>query len=242
MEKAIEIKNLSKIYKDVRAVDGLSLTVEKGELFGLLGVNGAGKTTLVKMLSCLVLPTSGDAFVLGSSIINEADKVKQKIGISPQETAVAKKLTVEENLDLMAGAHGFDKEKRIKKTEEMIAEFGLESVRKKAAEKLSGGWQRKLSIAMALVSEPEVLFLDEPTLGLDVFARRELWKVIEELKSKVTVVLTTHYMEEAENLSDRICVMKNGKIIDIGTAKELMKKTNTDKFEDAFIKIVEERK
>lgn len=242
MEKAIEIKNLSKIYKDVRAVDGLSLTVEKGELFGLLGVNGAGKTTLVKMLSCLVLPTSGDAFVLGSSIITEADKVKQKIGISPQETAVAKKLTVEENLDLMAGAHGFDKEKRIKKTEEMIAEFGLDSVRKKAAEKLSGGWQRKLSIAMALVSEPEVLFLDEPTLGLDVFARRELWKVIEELKRKVTVVLTTHYMEEAENLSDRICVMKNGKIIDIGTAKDLMKKTNTDKFEDAFIKIVEECK
>lgn len=242
MEKAIEIKNLSKIYKDVRAVDDLSLTVEKGELFGLLGVNGAGKTTLVKMLSCLVLPTSGDAFVLGSSIITETDKVKQKIGISPQETAVAKKLTVEENLDLMAGAHGFDKEKRAKKTEEMIAEFGLESVRKKAAEKLSGGWQRKLSIAMALVSEPDVLFLDEPTLGLDVFARRELWKVIEELKDKVTIVLTTHYMEEAENLSDRICVMKNGKIIDIGTAKELMQKTNTDKFEDAFIKIVEECK
>ena len=240
MEKAIEIKNLSKIYKDVRAVDDLSLTVEKGELFGLLGVNGAGKTTLVKMLSCLVLPTSGDAFVLGNSIITETDKVKQKIGISPQETAVAKKLTVEENLDLMAGAHGFYKEKRTKKTEEMIAEFGLESVRKKAAEKLSGGWQRKLSIAMALVSEPEVLFLDEPTLGLDVFARRELWKVIEELKGKVTIVLTTHYMEEAENLSDRICVMKNGKIIDIGTTKELMQKTNTDKFEDAFIKIVEE--
>ena len=242
MEKAIEIKNLSKIYKDVRAVDGLSLTVKNGELFGLLGVNGAGKTTLVKMLSCLVLPTSGDAFVLGSSIITETDKVKQKIGISPQETAVAKKLTVEENLDLMAGAHGFDKEKRAKKTEEMIAEFGLETVRKKAAEKLSGGWQRKLSIAMALVSEPEVLFLDEPTLGLDVFARRELWKVIEELKGNVTIVLTTHYMEEAENLSDRICVMKNGKIIDIGTAKELMQKTNTDKFEDAFIKIVEEYK
>ena len=242
MEKAIEIKNLSKIYKDVRAVDDLTLTVKKGELFGLLGVNGAGKTTLVKMLSCLVLPTSGDAFVLGNSIITETDKVKQKIGISPQETAVAKKLTVEENLDLMAGAHGFDKEKRAKKTEEMIAEFGLETVRKKAAEKLSGGWQRKLSIAMALVSEPEVLFLDEPTLGLDVFARRELWKVIEELKGKVTIVLTTHYMEEAENLSDRICVMKNGKIIDIGTAKELMQKTNTDKFEDAFIKIVEECK
>ena len=241
MEKAIEIENLSKIYKDVRAVDGLSLTVKKGELFGLLGVNGAGKTTLVKMLSCLVLPTSGDAFVLGNSIITEADKVKQKIGISPQETAVAKKLTVEENLDLMAGAHGFDKE-RAKKTEEMIAEFGLETVRKKAAEKLSGGWQRKLSIAMALVSEPDVLFLDEPTLGLDVFARRELWKVIEELKGKVTIVLTTHYMEEAENLSDRICVMKNGKIIDIGTAKELIQKTNTDKFEDAFIKIVEECK
>lgn len=242
MEKAIEIKNLSKIYKDVRAVDDLSLTVKKGELFGLLGVNGAGKTTLVKMLSCLVLPTSGDAFVLGNSIITETDKVKQKIGISPQETAVAKKLTVEENLDLMAGAHGFDKEKRAKKTEEMIAEFGLETVRKKAAEKLSGGWQRKLSIAMALVSEPDVLFLDEPTLGLDVFARRELWKVIEELKGKVTIVLTTHYMEEAENLSDRICVMKNGKIIDIGTANELMQKTNTDKFEDAFIKIVEECK
>lgn len=242
MEYAIEIENLSKLYKDVKAVDGLTLSVKKGELFGLLGVNGAGKTTLVKMLSCLVLPTFGDAKILGKSIIAEQSAVKGVIGISPQETAVAKNLTVEENLDLMAGAHGLEKAMRRQRVEDMIKEFGLQDVRKKSAGKLSGGWQRKLSIAMALVSQPQVLFLDEPTLGLDVFARRELWRVIEGLKSKITIILTTHYMEEAEKLSDRICIMKNGKIIDIGTSSELVEKTGSDKFEDAFIKIVEESK
>lgn len=242
MEYAIEMENLSKLYKDVKAVDGLTLSVKKGELFGLLGVNGAGKTTLVKMLSCLVLPTSGDAKILGKSITAEPSEVKGVIGISPQETAVAKNLTVEENLDLMAGAHGLEKTMRRQRVEEMIKEFGLQDVRKKSAGKLSGGWQRKLSIAMALVSQPQVLFLDEPTLGLDVFARRELWRVIEGLKGKITIILTTHYMEEAEKLSDRICIMKNGKIIDIGTSSELVEKTGSAKFEDAFIKIVEESK
>lgn len=242
MEYAIEIENLSKLYKDVKAVDGLTLSVKKGELFGLLGVNGAGKTTLVKMLSCLVLPTSGDAKILGKSLTAEPSEVKGVIGISPQETAVAKNLTVEENLDLMAGAHGLEKTMRRQRVEEMIKEFGLQDVRKKSAGKLSGGWQRKLSIAMALVSQPQVLFLDEPTLGLDVFARRELWRVIEGLKGKITIILTTHYMEEAEKLSDRICIMKNGKIIDIGTSSELVEKTGSAKFEDAFIKIVEESK
>lgn len=241
MEYAIEIDNISKEYKDVMAVDNLSLRVKKGELFGLLGVNGAGKTTLVKMLSCLIMPTSGDAKILGKSIITQSDEVKKIIGISPQETAVAKNLTVEENLELMAGAHGLDKANRRKKTEDIIAEFGLQEVRKKTAGKLSGGWQRKLSLAMALVSEPQVLFLDEPTLGLDVFARRDLWRVIESLKG-VTIILTTHYMEEAETLSDRICIMKKGKIVDIGTARELTEKTGSAKFEDAFIKIVEESK
>ena len=239
MENAIVIENLTKRYKDVVAVNDLSLTVKKGELFGLLGVNGAGKTTLAKMLTCLVKPDSGDAFVGGISIMTAPEKVKEKIGISPQETAVAKNLSVKENLDLIAGAYGFDKKKRAEKVDEVIAEFGLEEIKSKAAGKLSGGWQRRLSIAMALIGEPEVLFLDEPTLGLDVFARRELWNVIESLKGKITIVLTTHYMEEAENLAGRICVMKSGKIVASGTAQELIAMTNTSKFEDAFIAIVE---
>ncbi len=240
MDNAIEIRNLTKKYKDVTAVDDLTLSVGQGELFALLGVNGAGKTTLAKMLSCLILPTSGSAEVLGCDVIKEPEKVKEVIAISPQETAVAKNLSVKENLELMAGAHGFDKEKRKRKVNELISGFGLEEVRDKYAGKLSGGWQRRLSIAMALIGEPKVLFLDEPTLGLDVFARRELWRIIESLKGKITVVLTTHYMEEAEKLSDRLCIMKNGRIIAIGTATEMIEKTETSSFDDAFVKIVEE--
>ena len=240
MDNAIEITNLTKKYKDVTAVDDLSLTIGQGELFALLGVNGAGKTTLAKMLSCLILPTSGSAKILGYDVVKEPVKVKELIAISPQETAVAKNLTVQENLGLMAGVSGFDKEKRDRKVRELIEDFGLEEVRNKYAGKLSGGWQRRLSIAMALIGEPKVLFLDEPTLGLDVFARRELWRIIESLKGKITVVLTTHYMEEAEKLSDRLCIMKKGKIIAIGTANQMVLKTGASSFEDAFVKIVEE--
>ena len=236
--EAIRIEGLTKKYRDVTAVDDLSLCIHKGELFSLLGVNGAGKTTTVKMLCCLVKPTSGDAFLLDKSIVNEAAEVKSVIGVSPQETAVAPNLTTEENLELMCGVHGFSKEKTEYKINDIRDRLGLNEVMKKKAGKLSGGWQRRLSIAMALIGEPEILFLDEPTLGLDVLARSELWDIVKSLKGKVTVVLTTHYMEEAEELSDRIGIMRSGRLLALGTAEELKEKAGREKFEDAFISIV----
>lgn len=236
--EAVRIEGLTKKYRDVTAVDDLSLCIHKGELFSLLGVNGAGKTTTVKMLCCLVKPTSGDAFLLDKSIVNEAAEVKSVIGVSPQETAVAPNLKTEENLKLMCGVHGFSKEKTEYKINDIRDRFGLNEVMKKKAGKLSGGWQRRLSIAMAIIGEPEILFLDEPTLGLDVLARSELWDIVKSLKGNVTVVLTTHYMEEAEELSDRIGIMKSGRLLALGTAKELKKKAGREKFEDAFISIV----
>lgn len=235
---AIRIDGLTKKYKDVVAVDNLSLSVHKGELFSLLGVNGAGKTTTIKMLSCLTQPTSGDAFLNGKSISKDAAAVKSLIAVSPQETAVASGLSVRENLELMCGVHGFTKEKQNAKIAELTELLGLESVIKKKAGKLSGGWQRRLSIAMALVSEPEILFLDEPTLGLDVLARSDLWDLIRSLKGKVTIILTTHYMEEAEALSDRIAIMKDGKLLMCDTADKIKEAANTDNFEQAFIRIV----
>jgi ABC-2 type transport system ATP-binding protein len=235
---AIKIENLTKTYKDVVAVDGLNLTVRKGELFSLLGVNGAGKTTTIKMLSCLTQPTSGDAFLLGKSITKDAAGVKAVIAVSPQETAVAPGLSVKENLELMCGVQGFSKEKRIAKIAELTELLGLESVSKKKAGKLSGGWQRRLSIAMALISEPKILFLDEPTLGLDVLARSDLWDIIRSLKGQVTIILTTHYMEEAEALSDRIAIMKGGKLLICDTAENIKKMAGEDNFEQAFIRIV----
>ena len=235
---AIKIDNLTKKYKDLVAVDHLNLTVKEGELFSLLGVNGAGKTTTIKMLSCLTKPNSGDAFLGGESIVTTPKKVKNIIGVSPQETAVAPNLTVKENLELMCGVHNFSKEKKVAKVNELAEQFDLNSILNKKAGKLSGGWQRRLSIAMALISEPKILFLDEPTLGLDVIARSELWDNIRQLKGKITIILTTHYMEEAEALSDHIAVMKGGKLLALGTVDELKKQTNEDKFEDAFIQIV----
>ena len=238
MKNAIEIRNLTKDYKDVRAVDNLNLEIREGELFALLGVNGAGKTTTIKMLCCITKPESGDALLKGNSICSDSEKVKSIIGVSPQETAVAKNLSVTENLQLMCGVHGFDKNTSEKKIASMIEQFSLQKVKDKKACKLSGGWQRRLSIAMALISDPEILFLDEPTLGLDVIARSELWDKIRSLKGKMTVILTTHYMEEAEELSDRIGVMRDGHLLAIGTAAELKKQTGKEKFEDAFIALV----
>jgi len=235
---AIRIENLTKIYKDVIAVDGLSLSIRQGELFSLLGVNGAGKTTTIKMLSCLTQPTSGDAFLNDKSITKEPSAVKSIIAVSPQETAVAPGLTVKENLELMCGVHGFSKEKRNAKIEELNSLLGLDSVLQKKAGKLSGGWQRRLSIAMALISEPEILFLDEPTLGLDVLARSDLWDLIRSLKGQITVILTTHYMEEAEALSDRIAIMAAGKLLICDTAENIKKAAETESFEQAFIHIV----
>ena len=238
MSQAIEIKKLTKQYASKRAVDMVSLSIQEGELFALLGVNGAGKTTLIKMLSCLTKPTSGDASLFGKSIITEPQQVKQLIAVSPQETAIAPNLTVRENLELMAGVHGFNKEKTKLKTDELIQKFSLQPFEKQRSKTLSGGWKRRLSIAMALISEPKILFLDEPTLGLDVLARRELWTVIEQLKETTTIILTTHYLEEAEALSDRICIMKDGQIKAIGSASQLIEKANSTCFEDAFIKFV----
>ena len=235
---AIKIIGLTKKYKDVIAVDNLSLTVNEGELFSLLGVNGAGKTTTIKMLSCLTKPTDGDALLHGKSIISDTNDIKSIIAVSPQETAVAPGLSVLENLELICGVHGFTKEKRNEKIKELTELLGLDSVINKKAGKLSGGWQRRLSIAMALISEPKILFLDEPTLGLDVIARSDLWDIISSLKGKVTIILTTHYMEEAEALSDRIAIMKDGKLLICDTAEKIKETTGENTFEKAFISVV----
>ena len=236
----IKTMELVKQYKKVTAVDKLHLEIKQGELFSLLGVNGAGKTTTIKMLTCLTKPTSGDAMVGGYSITKDAKQVKRLIGVSPQETAVAPNLSVKENLELICGIHGFSKEKTRNKIGELSEQFTLDSVLLRKAGKLSGGWQRRVSIAMALIGEPEILFLDEPTLGLDVIARHELWELIRFLKGKITIILTTHYMEEAEALSDRIGIMKSGRLLAVGTAEELKGKVGTDDFETAFVSIVKE--
>lgn len=232
---AIEIVDLTKQYGNRTAVNSINFTIKQGELFALLGVNGAGKTTTIKMLSCLISPTSGDALLLGDSIVKNPQSVKQKLNVSPQETAVAPNLTVKENLVMIAGIYGIKKDEIEKKVTEMLDVFGLSEVSSDKAKTLSGGMQRRLSIAMALISNPQILFLDEPTLGLDVLARRELWNAIEKLKGKVTIILTTHYLEEAESLSDRIAIMNKGEIKAIGTASDLKSKTGTEKLEDAFI-------
>lgn len=236
----IKTVELVKHYKNLTAVNNLNLEIRQGELFSLLGVNGAGKTTTIKMLTCLTKPSNGDAFVGGYSITTQSEQVKQLIGVSPQETAVAPNLTVKENLELICGIYGFSKEKAKKRIEKLCGQFALDSVLKRKAGKLSGGWQRRVSIAMALISEPKILFLDEPTLGLDVIARHELWDVIRSLKGKATVILTTHYMEEAETLSDRIGIMKDGKLLAVGTVEELEQKAGTNDFEAAFVSIVKE--
>lgn len=236
--EAIRIEALTKQYKDLIAVDKLSLCVEEGELFSLLGVNGAGKTTTIKMLSCLTEPTSGDAYLLGKSICKDSADVKSFISVSPQETAVAPGLSVRENLELMCGVHGFSREKKNARIKELTALLGLENISAKKAGKLSGGWQRRLSIAMALISEPKILFLDEPTLGLDVLARSDLWDIIRSLKGKVTIILTTHYMEEAEALSDRVAIMKDGKLLICDSPENIKEKAGTENFEEAFVRIV----
>ena len=238
--QAIKTMELVKQYKNIVAVDKLDLEIRQGELFSLLGVNGAGKTTAIKMLSCLTKPTRGDAIVGGYSITKEAEKVKCLIGVSPQETAVAPNLSVKENLELICGIFGFSKEKTQEKVRELAEQFSLNEVMQRKAGKLSGGWQRRVSIAMALISEPQILFLDEPTLGLDVLARHDLWEVIRSLKGKITIILTTHYMEEAEALSDRIGIMKSGHLLAVGTVEELNTKAETDDFETAFVSIVKE--
>ena len=232
---AIETNKLTKKFKEKTAVNGINLKINEGELFALLGTNGAGKTTTIKMLSTLILPTEGEIKILGLDILKDRQKIKEILNVSPQETAIAPNLSVKENLEFMAGVYQIpNKEEKIN---ELVKLFKLEEVLKQKAKTLSGGWQRKVSIAIALINEPKILFLDEPTLGLDVIARKELWNVIEKLKGKITIILTTHYMEEAESLSDRIGIMAKGNLVDVGTAEELIKKVGTKNFEDAFVKI-----
>ena len=232
---SIEIKKLTKKFKDKIAVNGIDLNIKEGELFALLGTNGAGKTTTIKMLSGLILPTSGDIKIENMDMKKDVFKIKEILNVSPQETAIAPNLSVKENLEFMAGVYQIDNKE--KKINELIKMFKLDEVLNKKAKTLSGGWQRKVSIAISLINDPKILFLDEPTLGLDVIARKELWKIISSLKGKITIILTTHYMEEAESLSDRIGIMSNGNLVDIGTAKELIKKTKAKNIEDAFISI-----
>ncbi len=233
---AIRILGLTKEYAGRRVVDSLELTVPAGELFALLGVNGAGKSTTIKMLSCLTVPTQGDAELMGHSVRTDSHRAKEILAVSPQETAIAPNLTVRENLELMAGIYGRP-EGRV---DEVTAQLGLDEWAKARAKTLSGGWQRRLSIAMALVSQPEVLFLDEPTLGLDVLARRELWSVIRGLKGRTAIILTTHYLEEAESLADRIGIMNRGRLRAVGTAEELKALAGRDSFEDAFVALAGE--
>ncbi len=231
----IQITNLTKKYKEKIAVNNINLTIKEGELFALLGTNGAGKTTTIKMLSTLILPTEGEIKIAGYDIAKDSVKIKEIVNVSPQETAIAPNLTVKENLDFMAGVYKI--KNKNEKIDELVKTFKLQEVLKQKAKTLSGGWQRKLSIAISLINDPKVLFLDEPTLGLDVLARRELWTVIESLKGKITIILTTHYMEEAESLSDRVGIMDKGNLIAVGTVKELMQKAGTNNFEEAFVKI-----
>ena len=235
---AIDIQAITKRYGDTLAVDRLTLSVPQGGLFALLGVNGAGKSTLIRMLCGLTKPTSGDALLLGKSVAREAGAVHALVGVSPQETAVAPNLTARENLELMAGAYGLADARR--RADDIIAAFRLDQVEKKPARTLSGGWQRRLSIAMALVSDPKILFLDEPTLGLDVIARRELWGHIRRVKEKATIVLTTHYLEEAESLADQVGVMARGRLVATGRPAELVEKSGAASFEDAFIALAGE--
>ena len=218
---AIQTLSLSKNFGEFTAVDGVGLYIRPGELFSLLGPNGAGKTTTIKMLCCLLKPTGGTATVMGHDIEKAPLSVKGAIDISPQETAIAERLTAWENLSLMAGINGLEKQAAKKRSGELLEMMGLTGRAKERVKKYSGGMKRRLSIAMALVSDPQVLFLDEPTLGLDPQSRRAIWEYIEQLKGKTTIVLTTHYLEEADALADRVGVIDEGKVVALGTPSEL---------------------
>lgn len=232
----IEIKDITKKYHSLVAVNHVNLTIQDVELFGLLGVNGAGKTTLISMLSTLVQPTSGTASLMGYDLIKEKEEIKKIMSVSPQETAIAPLLTVKENLSFFSEIYEMND---LAYLEKIIHLFHLEEVLNKKAKTLSGGYKRRLSIAISLLSKPKVLFLDEPTLGLDVFARRELWKIILSLKGKITIVLTSHYLEEIEALCDRIAVIHKGNIIFEGKIEEMKEQTQKENIEDAFIALIE---
>jgi ABC-2 type transport system ATP-binding protein len=230
----IKINNISKDYKNIKALNNISLSINEGELYGLLGVNGAGKTTLLKILSGLTNPTNGD-FVVGGFTNKNMDEIKKIIDISPQESAVAKNLTVKENLRFFQDLYNKRDDNYLK---EIIDDLGLNEVINQRAKTLSGGYQRRLSIALGLISKPKILLLDEPTLGLDVIARRELWKIVNKFRGKITIILTSHYLEEIEALCDRVAILSKGNLLIEGTIDEIKEKTNESSFEEAFVKIV----
>ena len=233
----ITIDNVCKNYKAKKALDNVSLNIKNGELFGLLGVNGAGQTTLIKILCGLTRKTSGTITINNFNLDKEIDKIKEIIDISPQETSVANNLTVKENLEFFANI--YNNNDNANTINEIVDIFNLNEALNQRAKTLSGGYKRRLSIAIALISKPKILFLDEPTLGLDVFARRELWNIIKKLQKNITIILTSHYLEEIENLCDRVAILSNGKLLKTGTIEEIKQITNTQNFEDAFIKLVE---
>lgn len=230
----IKINNVSKDYKNIKALNNINLSINEGELYGLLGVNGAGKTTLLKILSGLTNQTNGD-FIVGGFTNKNMDDIKRIIDISPQESAVAKNLTVLENLKFFQDLYNQKDDNYLK---EIIDDLGLNEVINQRAKTLSGGYQRRLSIALGLISKPKILLLDEPTLGLDVIARRELWKIVSKFKGKITIILTSHYLEEIEALCDRVAILSKGNLLIEGTINEIKEKTNESSFEEAFVKIV----
>lgn len=239
---SIKIVDLTKKFGSLVAVDNISLDIEDNQIFALVGLNGAGKTTLIKMLSCLIKPTSGDAFIFDKSILKNAQEIKQEINIAPQETSIAPNLTVFENLVFICQIYGFNKQNAVKKSEEMLKLFSLEEKKNVLSKKLSGGQQRRLGIAMAIISNPKILFLDEPTLGLDIVARRSLWEIINKIKERTTIILTTHYLDEVVHLATKVAVMSNGKIVANDTVENIIKSTKSSNFEDAFLLLTQKEK
>ena len=232
----IKIQNLCKRFGNFTAVDNLSLHIKKGEVFALLGLNGAGKSTTIGILCGLIEKTSGTILIDNKNHETHLDEIKNIVNLSPQETAIAPNLTVFENLELIATLYGEKNKENILST---IKQFSLEEKTNIMAKKLSGGQKRRLSLAMAIITKPKILILDEPTLGLDIKARKKLWEIIKDLAKTTTIILTTHYLEEAENLANRIGIMAKGRLIGVGTRAELIAHTKTQSFEEAFLKLTE---
>lgn len=238
MDPAIQTRHLRKVYGEKVALDDMNLTVDPGEIFGLLGVNGAGKSTAIKILTGLIRASDGEARIFGHSVETDGEEIRGMVDVSPQSTAIAPNLTVAENLRFFAGIYGVPQEEVEGRVQEIAAMFSLGQVLSARAKTLSGGWQRRVSVAVALISRPRLLFLDEPTLGLDVLARRELWEIIRRLRGKTTVVLTSHYLEEIEHLCDRVAIMSAGHVLTVGTVEEIRTRAGCETFEDAFVQIV----
>jgi ABC-2 type transport system ATP-binding protein len=237
-EPAIMIESLGKRYQDVTALDDLSLKVAKGELFGLLGPNGAGKTTTINILCCLLKPTSGTAEICGYDVQKDSTKVKELIGVCVQETAIYPYLTGAENVDLFGNLYAVDKAELYKRREKLLDKMGLSEDAKRRAGKYSGGVKRRLSLILALINDPQIAFLDEPTVAMDPQSRHAVWDFLKELKKEEkTIILTTHYMEEAEELCDRVGIIDHGKLIAIGTPKELVSENQVKNLEEVFIKL-----